>query len=213
MGHGWWWRPCSRSSHRPHTSSLSLPLYLRRARAHRRPLAIHPLPLQHEPNLPSPIAKEREKERSALTPSLSLPLLPLRRYKRRWTRWNIPPSTPRFPTRSLGATGRWDLSPASSAYGVLPLCLASHPLVYHQRPSRSLLPAVPGTARCYPRAIRACAIYPFVRRAVPSPHPLPASRSPASTSACASAAIKARSVATTRAYPAPHWSSGTSERS
>ncbi|KYN17368.1 hypothetical protein ALC57_10344 [Trachymyrmex cornetzi] len=80
-------------------------------------------------------------------------------------------------------------------------------------PPPALPPAVPGTARCYPRAIRACAIYPFVRRAVPSPHPLPASRSPASTSACASAAIKARTVSTTSTCPTPHWSSGTSERS
>lgn len=87
-------------------------------------------------------------------------------------------------------------------------------VAHHQRIAPpALLPAAPGTARCYPRAIRACAIYPFVRRAIPSPHPLPASRSPASTSACASAAIKVRSVATARACPAPHWSSGTSERS
>jgi len=64
-------------------------------------------------------------------------------------------------------------------------------------------PALPArsswAARCYPRAIRACAIYPSVRRAVPSPHPLPASHSPASTStACASAAIKGRDVAFSR---------------
>ncbi|KYN33790.1 hypothetical protein ALC56_11866 [Trachymyrmex septentrionalis] len=89
------------------------------------------------------------------------------------------PSTLRFPTRSLVG----------------------------YRPPPALPFAVPGTARCYPRAIRACAIYPFVRRAVPSPHPLPASRSPTSTSACASAAIKIRTVSTTATCPAPHWSS------
>lgn len=42
---------------------------------------------------------------------------------------------------------------------------------------RLYAPPPPGAARCYPRAIRACAMYPSVR-AVPSPYPLPASRVP-----------------------------------
>lgn len=67
------------------------------------------------------------------------------------------------------------------AYGVPLLLLPSlprhhiFPLGRYQRTALAPTPAIPGAARCYPRAIRACAIYPSVRRAVPSPHPLPAS--------------------------------------
>ena len=138
------------------------------------------------------------------------------------------PSTLRFPTRSLVGyrpMRSFPLHPPPPptvcrrcpTSDVSPLGFPLSPATtLHRRngqPPPALPPAVPGTARCYPRAIRACAIYPFVRRAVPSPHPLPASRSPASTSACASAAIKTRTVSTTSTCPAPHWSSGTSERS
>ncbi|KAL0128339.1 hypothetical protein PUN28_003550 [Cardiocondyla obscurior] len=133
----------------------------------------------------------------------------------------LPPPPPSAPSRSSTTHHRptyrpMSSPPASSAYGVPPFCLTSHPRLYLCRSPPAynpplLLPAVPGTARCYPRAIRACAIvYPFARRTVPSQHPLPASRSPTSTSACASPAIKTRNVATVHASPASRWSTGTS---
>lgn len=166
-------------------------LFLFLAHARRRPLAGHPFPHHREPNLPSP------RDRLSLFLSLSLSLSPRRRYKRRWTRWSIPPLLAflRAPSwlpadeRSLPCILR-----LRCAVAVPPRLT---PPSTNRRPPPTRSPS-PRSAACRSWDSEmlsssdscVCAIYPFVRRAVPSPHPLPASRSPASTTACASAAIK-----------------------
>lgn len=166
---------------------LSLPLSPSRSRAPspaRHPPSLPP----REPNLPSPISRSGFLS-FHLSLSLSLFLSPLRRcnddgHAGISLHSSLSYALPRSyrPMRSLPCILRLRCAAALSDVRLTPLGVSHcRPPPTRSPPPPALLPAVPGTARCYPRAIRACAIYPFVRRAVPSPHPLPASRSPAST--------------------------------